>query len=41
MEPELELNIEKGGSQMIDITPIDTALLALSRLPVQTTFPIA
>ena len=40
LEPELELNIEKGGSQTIDITPIDTALLALSRLPVQTTFPI-
>ena len=37
----MELSIEKGGgSQAIDITPIDTALLALSRLPVQTTFPI-
>ncbi|KAF4103869.1 hypothetical protein G5714_014856 [Onychostoma macrolepis] len=41
LEPEMELRIEKGGSQMIDITPIDTALQALSRLPVQTNFPIA
>lgn len=41
LEPEIELSIEKGGPQMIDITPIDTALQALSRLPVQTNFPVA
>ncbi|KAF4097585.1 hypothetical protein G5714_021593 [Onychostoma macrolepis] len=41
LEPEMELSIEKGGFQMIDINPIDTALQALSRLPVQTNFPVA
>ncbi|ROJ25350.1 hypothetical protein DPX16_20163 [Anabarilius grahami] len=41
LEPELELRIEKGRSQLIDITPVDTALQALSRLPVLTSSPIA
>ncbi|ROL44858.1 hypothetical protein DPX16_22369 [Anabarilius grahami] len=41
LDPGLELRIEKGGSQLIDITPVDTALQALSRLPVLTSSPIA
>lgn len=41
LEPELEQSLEEGGSQMIDITPIDTALQALSRRPAQTNFPVA
>ncbi|RXN39625.1 vacuolar sorting-associated 13A-like protein [Labeo rohita] len=41
LEPELELSIEEGGSQTIDITPLDTALQALSRLPVLNNFPVA
>ncbi|ROK74121.1 hypothetical protein DPX16_22262 [Anabarilius grahami] len=41
LDPELELRIEKGGSQLIDITPVDTALRALPRLPVLTSSPIA
>ncbi|RXN21997.1 pumilio -like protein [Labeo rohita] len=41
LEPELELSIEERGSQTIDITPLDTALQALSRLPVLTNFPVA
>ncbi|ROL43546.1 hypothetical protein DPX16_13477 [Anabarilius grahami] len=40
LDPELELSIEKGGSQLIDITPIDTALQALSRLPILTSSPV-
>ncbi|ROL50603.1 hypothetical protein DPX16_23873 [Anabarilius grahami] len=40
LDPELELRIEKGGSQLIHITPIDTALQALSRLPILTSSPI-
>ncbi|RXN08064.1 pumilio -like protein [Labeo rohita] len=41
LEPELELSIEEGGPQTIDITPLDTTLQALSRLPVLTNFPVA
>ncbi|RXN11098.1 pumilio -like protein [Labeo rohita] len=41
LEPELELSIEEGGPQTIDITPLDTALQALSRLPVLNNFPVA
>ncbi|KAF7699138.1 hypothetical protein HF521_003880 [Silurus meridionalis] len=36
-----KLRIEEGGRQMIDITPVDTALQALSRLPVPTNFSVA
>ncbi|ROK06853.1 hypothetical protein DPX16_23456 [Anabarilius grahami] len=39
LDPGLELRIEKGGSQLIDITPADTAPQALSRLPVLTSSP--
>ncbi|KAL0153868.1 hypothetical protein M9458_050850, partial [Cirrhinus mrigala] len=41
LEPDLELSIEEGGSQIIDITPLDTALQAPSCLPVLTNFPVA
>ncbi|ROI36375.1 hypothetical protein DPX16_11316 [Anabarilius grahami] len=41
LAPGLELRIEEGGSQLIDITPVDTALQALSRLPILTSSPIA
>ncbi|KAL1268893.1 hypothetical protein QQF64_034256 [Cirrhinus molitorella] len=40
LNPELELSIEERGSQMINITPIDTALQALSRLPVLPSFSV-
>ncbi|ROJ30510.1 hypothetical protein DPX16_23591 [Anabarilius grahami] len=36
LDPGLELRIEKGGSQLSDITPVDTVLQALSRLPILT-----
>lgn len=38
--PELELGIETGGSQLIDIAPLDSALQALSRQPPLTTSPV-
>ncbi|ROL55254.1 hypothetical protein DPX16_5764 [Anabarilius grahami] len=41
LDPGQELRMEKGGSQLIDIIPVDTALQALSRLPVVTSSPIA
>ncbi|ROJ25355.1 Retrovirus-related Pol polyprotein from transposon 412 [Anabarilius grahami] len=41
LAPGLELRIEEGGPQLIDITPVDTALQALSRLPILTSSPIA
>ncbi|KAG1940206.1 hypothetical protein F2P79_016703 [Pimephales promelas] len=38
--PELELGIETGGSQFIDIAPLDSALQALSRQPPLTASPV-
>lgn len=38
--PELELWIEKGGPQLIDIAPVDAALQALSRSPILNTSPV-
>ena len=38
--PELELEIETGGSQLIDIAPLDSALQALSRQPTLTASPV-
>ncbi|XDV31948.1 hypothetical protein PO909_002865 [Leuciscus waleckii] len=40
-QAELEDWIEKGGSQVIDIAPLDSALQALSRLPILNTSPVA
>ena len=39
LDPELELWSEERGSQLIDIAPVNTALQALSRLPVLDTSP--
>ena len=40
LAPELELWIEKGGPQLIDIAPLDTALQALSRIPILNNSPV-
>ncbi|XDV44794.1 hypothetical protein PO909_013033, partial [Leuciscus waleckii] len=40
LDPELEDWIEKGGPQVIDIAPLDSALQALSRLPILNTSPV-
>ena len=39
-DPELEEWIQKGGSQIIDIAPLDTALQALSRMPILNASPV-
>ena len=40
LDPELENWIAKGGSQIIDIAPLDSALQALSRLPILNASPV-
>ncbi len=33
LDPELEERIKEEGTQLIDLTPVDTALEAIARLP--------
>ena len=40
LDPELEKLIAEGGSQIVDIAPLDSALQALSRLPILNTSPV-